>query len=340
MPTAADYLSQMQQDTAAAPSMPAAPPAAQMTPAAPSTDAAAGYLGQMQQDLIDRQGPPKPQGSDISQNFIHPVANGMFPFGLADKMRAATAATKESFSGGLDWRDAYNQALSQYQASTKQQEQEHPIETAVGKAVGSVPPLLLGGEAINAGLRSAGPVGQFLAGETAAPTVARAANGAFRTLTTGERITNAVLPYASRAALMAREGAQAGAYGAASNPEGDIAKSAGIGALVGGGAGLLVPPVVAGLGQLASIPGRVLHSTPEWVKTLLAAGGGAAGGMAAHGGGAGMASMFANPYIAAAAGTAASAKFLASHPELRDLVTRMGIMGYAAAQSPAAQAPQ
>lgn len=266
--------------------------------------------------------------SKADQPWWYPVASGALPFGIAPRVEAGAAAAKESLSGGLPFSQAYSQALTQYQQAGKEQKEAHPIASAVGETAGSLAPLMLGGEAINAGLEGLGSTGRFLAGEADIPAIARTAAGRFRALTPIESALNYGTDFASKLALYAREGAQAGTFGALQQGT-DPLVGAGRGALFGTAAGATVPAATWALGKLADVPSAVGGMLPNWAKMVLGAAG-AIGG-AEHAGQ--IASLAAEHPIAAigaagVGGTIAASKFLTDHPELRDLLTRLGVLAY------------
>ncbi len=303
---------------------------------APSPDAAAAPPA----NPFDQFDVPK-LANGPTQPWWYPIAQGALPFGIAPRIEAGTAAAKESLSGGLPFGKAYSQALTQYQTAGDQQAKDNPTMSAIGNAAGSVLPLIAGGEAINAGLGAAGPVGRFLAGEADVPFVGRSATGQFAKLSGLDKMANYGTQAFSRAAMMGREGAQAGALGAASAGDsgGDIWDATKQGALLGGGVGLAAAPAIWGLGQIAKVPAAAANILPGWAKT----GVGLLGGekLLEHGG-----QLFSlagqHPIGAAALGTGAGAMalsgYLADHPEMRDLLSRLGIAGYASA--PQRQPPQ
>lgn len=259
------------------------------------------------------------------------LGEGAFTSWGAPRLMAGAAALKESLSGGLPFNDAYNQALSIYQNAFKQQHEEQPVASAVENAAGSIPTLFLGGEAINAGLRSAGPAGRFLTGETDVPQIARDVAGRFRGLTNWEKFGTAAQEVGSKLALAAREGGQAGAYGAANAGE-DVGKGAANGAMTGGLVGAVAPVATWGLGKLASAPAVLAEALPPWARHLAELGG-LAGGVT-HGKellGAAAANPLATAIIAGGAGAIGAGKFLSDHPELQHLLTRLGILGYGSA---------
>lgn len=269
--------------------------------------------------------------SGPTQPSWYSLAQGALPFGMAPRIEAATAATKESLSGGLPWKEAYSQALTQYENAGKAQDQQHPVGTAIGKAIGSIAPLMLGGETINAGLESLGPTGRFLAGNADIPYVGRTASGQFAKLGPVEKAANFITSALSRTALMAREGAQAGAFGAAQN-NGDIWQGATQGGELGGILGIAAAPVTSALSQVSKVPGMLAGSLPHWAQ----------GGLGLLGGekllenlpelkDLALAHPAAGATVAGTAGLLGASHFLANHPEIRDLLTRIGIMGYGAA---------
>lgn len=279
-------------------------------------------------NAFDQFDAPKPSG--INQPWWAPVAQGAL-MGQGDRLRAATAATKESLSGGLPFSQAYPQALSQYQAATEQQKKDAPVTSMVGTAAGSVLPAIAGGELINYGLRGLGPAGRFLAGEADIPFVGRNAAGQFSSLTWADKAANYGTQALSRMAMMGREGAQAGALGAAGSGE-SIWEGARRGAEIGAIGGLAVQPATWALSQVARAPGAVVGMLPGWAKGAAGALGGEKllehlpqlGELATtHPIGAAV--------LGAGAGATALSTYLASHPEMRDLLTRLGIAGYASA---------
>lgn len=275
---------------------------------------------------------PSGMKSGPTQPWWYPIAQGVAPFGIAPRIEAATAAAKESMSGGLSFPEAYAQALDQYQNAGARQEKDNPTLAPLGKAVGSVVPLMMGGEAINAGLESAGPIGRFLAGSADIPFVGRSAAGQFQKLGTMQKVMNAGTSAASAAGMMAREGAQAGAFGAANSDNGNVAQGAAQGALIGGGAGLLGAPLVAGLGKVAAVPGALASSLPH---SLQGVAGLLSGQQLLEHAPALWEMATEHPGIAAGLGAGAgllgTSRYLAQNPALRDALIRMGAAGYGSA---------
>lgn len=238
------------------------------------------------------------------------VSHGVLPF-VADRLQAATAATKESLSpGGLSFGNAYDQALSHYQNKYEQQQQAYPVTTGLTEAAGSVVPLMLGNGAINAGLRELGPVGKFFAGEPQMATVARGAGGQFRALNVGEQAWNFAKETLATPLKLIREGGQAGAFGAATHGN-DIGEGAGLGSLMGV-AGALATPIMHGMSRTV----EALNDLPSWAKL------------------GGLAGLTQIPHDvttlasgAGAAGLAAMSRMLEQNPGLRDMLLRLGVAG-------------
>lgn len=267
-----------------------------------------------------------------SQPWWYPVASGALPFGLAPRIEAATAAAKESLTGGLPFSKAYPQALSQYQNAAEQQQKQSPTASSIGTAAGSILPLIAGGEVINAGLRGLGPAGRFLAGDVDVPFVSRAANGQFAPLTWMGKAANYGTEALSRIALMGREGAQAGAFGAANSGD-DVWQGAKQGGIFGAGMGAVAAPATWAMSQIAKVPEAAIGALPGWAKGAAGILGGEKllehlpqlGEMAtAH--------PIGTAVIGGVGGATALSAYLAEHPEMRDLLTRLGIAGYASAQ--------
>ena len=132
--------------------------------------------------------------------------------GLGDELKAGVAAAKESFSGGLPFGEAYDQALPQYQRSRELYKKENPILAPT--------------------LDIAGQTAPWLAGARFMPTTLPGA------------------PMLQKMQQNAHLGAKLGALSGFTNAEGDLVdrvEGAGIG--LGGGAviGAAAPPVVEGL---------------------------------------------------------------------------------------------
>ena len=132
--------------------------------------------------------------------------------GLGDELKAGVAAAKESFSGGLPFGEAYDQALPQYQRSRELYKKENPILAPT--------------------LDIAGQTAPWLAGARFMPTTLPGA------------------PMLQKMQQNAHLGAKLGAVSGFTNAEGDLVdrvEGAGIG--LGGGAviGAATPPVVEGL---------------------------------------------------------------------------------------------
>ena len=64
--------------------------------------------------------------------------------GLGDELKAGVAAAKESFSGGLPFGKAYDQALPQYQRSRELYKKENPILAPTLDIAGQTAPWLAG----------------------------------------------------------------------------------------------------------------------------------------------------------------------------------------------------
>ncbi len=275
-------------------------------------------------DQYDNPSAPLPMKSAQPARpwWYQQLADGAL-LGQANRLQAATSAAKESMTGGLPFGKAYPQALSYYNAASDAEKAAHPIASTALNVGGSVLPMLAGGELVNMGLGQLGRTGQFLTGDLTVPSVVRTASGQFAKLGQGDKVVNWLLQNASKGALFAREGAQAGAVGAAATG-GSIPRGAAEGGLLGL-AGMAVAPAVAGLAKVADLPAMM----PEWMKYGAAALG---GGAALHGGVEQLThAVSSNPVAAGASGAGATAvgaaSFLAGHPELRDLLTRVGIMG-------------
>ncbi|MTJ81728.1 MAG: hypothetical protein F8N37_12020 [Telmatospirillum sp.] len=58
--------------------------------------------------------------------------------GLGDELKAAAAATKESFSGGLPWSNAYDQALDMYRGARNQYRTDHPVAATAAELGGGL----------------------------------------------------------------------------------------------------------------------------------------------------------------------------------------------------------
>lgn len=276
--------------------------------------------------------PLKQEPAATNEHWLaNAFGQGALPLGLAPRVQALAAATKESLSSdpyAMPFGDAYGKALKTYQGAAEQQKAEHPIAAPAAEMAGSVLPLYMGSEAINAGLRTLGPAGRFLAGEADIPGVARAAGGRFRALSPVEEAVNYGKDFTSKLAMLAREGAQSGAFGAAQEGT-DPLTGAGRGALFGTVAGAAIPPLTWAAGKLGDLPGAVGGMLPSWAKVGLSAAGGA--GALEHAGKiAEMATEHSFLAMGAGAGavTIAASKFLTDHPEFRDLLTRMGVMSY------------
>ena len=132
--------------------------------------------------------------------------------GLGDELKAGVAAAKESFSGGLPFGEAYDQALPQYQRSRELYKKENPILAPT--------------------LDIAGQTAPWLAGARFMPTTLPGA------------------PMLQKMQQNAHLGAKLGALSGFTNAEGNLVdrvEGAGIG--LGGGAviGAASPPVVEGL---------------------------------------------------------------------------------------------
>lgn len=297
-------------------------------PTAPQANAGGNYFDQFDGPSASAQSSPSGMSTGPSQPSWYPIAQGVLPFGIAPRVEAATAAAKESLSGGLPFSQAYSQALTQYQNAGDKQEAAHPVLAPIGKAIGSIVPLTMGGEAVNAGLESLGPLGRFLAGSADIPTAARAANGQFQALGPAGKIGNAITSGASTTAMMAREGAQAGAFGAANSPNGDVSQGALQGGTVGGVVGLLGGPVTASLAQAARLPSALAGSLPHSLQGVA----GLLGGQQLLEHAPELYRMAIGHPIAAAgvAGTSAllaASRYLAQNPQLRDALMRMGVSG-------------
>ena len=132
--------------------------------------------------------------------------------GLGDELKAGVAAAKESFSGGLPFGEAYDQALPQYQRSRELYKKENPILAPT--------------------LDIAGQTAPWLAGARFMPTTLPGA------------------PMLQKMQQNAHLGAKLGALSGFTNAEGNLVdrvEGAGIG--LGGGAviGAATPPVVEGI---------------------------------------------------------------------------------------------
>jgi len=132
--------------------------------------------------------------------------------GLGDELKAGVAAAKESFSGGLPFGEAYDQALPQYQRARELYKEENPILAPT--------------------LDIAGQTAPWLAGARFMPTTLPGA------------------PMLQKVKQNAHLGAKLGALSGFTNAEGDLVdrvEGAGIG--LGGGAviGGATPPVVEGI---------------------------------------------------------------------------------------------
>lgn len=132
--------------------------------------------------------------------------------GLGDELKAGVAAAKESFSGGLPFGEAYDQALPQYQRSRELYKKENPILAPT--------------------LDIAGQTAPWLAGARFMPTPAPGSS-MIQKMTQGAKI-----------------GAPLGALSGFTNAEGDVIdRTIGGGTGLVGGAviGAATPPVVEGL---------------------------------------------------------------------------------------------
>ena len=132
--------------------------------------------------------------------------------GLGDELKAGAAAAKESFSGGLPFGEAYDQALPQYQRSRELYKKENPILAPT--------------------LDIAGQTAPWLAGARFMPTPAPGSS-MIQKMTQGAKI-----------------GAPLGALSGFTNAEGDLVdRTIGGGTGLVGGAviGAATPPVVEGL---------------------------------------------------------------------------------------------
>lgn len=246
--------------------------------------------------------------------------------GFGSNLRAAKEATFGS--SGLPWGQAYDQAKTIYDIAGKQQLEEHPYAGPALQAAGAVPTLAAGGEVINGALRPLGAVGEFLAGDQVVPAGIRGAGGRMRALTEAERAAalNGPRNTAARVAQGVREGGQAGAYGAETNDE-DPLQGAARGMLTGGAASTLVPAltyggqqIANGLGVAAGYAQRMPSALQHTLGTLVGGGALLHGGAVLEHGTAALAS-------ALGAGGVYGLRYLNAHPQLRDLATRLGILG-------------
>lgn len=305
------------------------------SPGAPSAVSADDFLG-------------APPAASLS-HWYDPLASGLL-LGQGPRIKALTQATKETIRGNpLGFGEVYDQALSQYQGASEEQRAEHPTAVAAGEAAGMVPSLLLGGGLVNAGLRAAGraapfiqPAVRFLTGEAGAalPAGSRNAAGQFISTAPMAGAKGLATRAASRTALMAREGAQAGAAGALEEGD-DAAAGAGSGAEIGAGAGALAAPILSTVGSVARIPGAALSLVPPVARTI--------------GGALGIERLMeyapelyhlasANPTaaaaIAGAGATVGASRYLATNPAAREFVSRAGVAGASAFQGgPPPQGP-
>ncbi len=163
----------------------------------------------------DPRVPSKPMTNEGSTwGGVDQFASGVLQ-GTGDEIKAAVAAAKESLAGGLDFGNAYDQALSHYQGARKQYKE---------KAGGTATALDL-----------AGQVAPWLA---AAPLMAGPMAGA---------------SLGQKAMLGARQGAQAGAISGGLNAEGTVADrvvGSGLGLAAGAAGGAAMAPVAQGVGSL------------------------------------------------------------------------------------------
>lgn len=287
--------------------------------------------------------PPFPTASQQSGApwWLAGLGNGA-TMGHGPELQAAAAATKESLTGGLPWGRAYDQALSTYRNAAQQQQQAHPLGVPAATVAGSILTLLAGGEVVNGALRLLGPVGEFLAGDAVVPSVTRAAGGRFRALTEAEKAAalNSGRNVAAKVAQGAREGAQAGAYGAETNDQ-DPVTGAVHGGLTGGVLSAAVPLATGAASWLTQMPGRVIGMLPDSLKKYGGLAAGVVGGEHLLGNaGEYLGQVAAHPLATAAAvGTGATllgARYLDANPGVRNLLTRLGILGAGASGVPPA----
>ena len=132
--------------------------------------------------------------------------------GLGDELKAGVAAAKESFSGGLPFGEAYDQALPQYQRSRELYKKENPILAPTLDIAGQTAPWLVGARYLPTTLPSA--------------------------------------PMLQKVQQNALLGARLGAVSGFTNAEGDLVdrvEGAGIGLGSGAVIGGATPPVVEGI---------------------------------------------------------------------------------------------
>ena len=132
--------------------------------------------------------------------------------GLGDELKAGAAAAKESFSGGLPFGEAYDQALPQYQRSRELYKKENPILAPTLDIAGQTAPWLVGARYLPTTLPSA--------------------------------------PMLQKVQQNALLGARLGAVSGFTNAEGDLVdrvEGAGIGLGSGAVIGGATPPVVEGI---------------------------------------------------------------------------------------------
>ena len=150
---------------------------------------------------------PQPELWGGSSQFSSGVLQG-----LGDELKAGVAAAKESFSGGLPFGEAYDQALPQYQRSRELYKKENPILAPT--------------------LDIAGQTAPWLAGARFMPTTLPGA------------------PMLQKMQQNAHLGAKLGALSGFTNAEGDLVdrvEGAGIGLGSGAVIGGATPPVVEGI---------------------------------------------------------------------------------------------
>ena len=155
--------------------------------------------------------------ADATARQSNPLWSGFDQFGsgflqgMGDELKAATAASKEYFSGRMPFSEAYSQALPQYQRAREDYRKANPVKGPALEIGGAVAPWLL-----SAGLL---------------PPVAAGAN-------IGAKVLHG-----------AKIGTGTGAVSGGLMAEGDIldrAKGAVVGGTLGGTLGAVATPVIAG----------------------------------------------------------------------------------------------
>jgi hypothetical protein len=160
--------------------------------------------------------------------------------GMGDELKAVGAAAKESLSGGLDFGEAYSQALPQYQRARSAYEEDNPILAPTLDIAGQAAPWLM-----TAGL---------------IPPVAQGAS-------MGQKMVYG-----------AKVGAPIGAASGGLNAEGDMydrAVGAGAGTALGGVLGGATPPIVegvigAGKGLINQLVSRMPYKQREMASRKIA----------------------------------------------------------------------